>query len=88
MKLKTAQIVTIFVVFTLGITVGAIVEKRYGFRNILKGNFQRSSPSETSDSMPQKYQGKLQLFILAGQSNMAGMGEIPRSQPKTNPKIS
>jgi Carbohydrate esterase, sialic acid-specific acetylesterase len=87
MKLKEVQIVTIFVVFTIGVTLGAIVEKNYGFRNILKGNFQRSSPSETTGSIPRNYQGKLQLFILAGQSNMAGMGDLPRSQPKTNPKI-
>lgn len=92
MKLKKAQIiVTIAVVFTIGMTVGAILEKSYGFRNILKGNFRTNSRTETTatsgGSIPQKYQGKLQLFILAGQSNMSGLGDLPRSQTKTNPRI-
>ena len=90
MKLKTTQIATIFVVFTIGLILGAFLEKTYGFRNILKGNFQTSSNSEKTETnqsnIPQKYQGKLQLFILAGQSNMSGLGELP-TEIKTNPKI-
>lgn len=90
MKLKTTQIATIFVVFTIGLILGAFLEKTYGFRNILKGNFQTNSNSEKTETnqsnIPQKYQGKLHLFILAGQSNMSGLGELP-AETKTNPKI-
>lgn len=90
MKFKIAQLVTIFVVFTIGLTGGAFLEKNYGFKNIFKGNFQRDSNLETTGinqtSIPQKYQGKLQLFILAGQSNMSGLGELPQ-ETKTNSKV-
>ncbi|MFB2878829.1 sialate O-acetylesterase [Floridanema aerugineum] len=97
MKLKKGNIlpaiVTMVLALPIGVTVGAFLEKSYGFKNILQGNFQTNYPSEITQinqtSIPQKYQGKLQLFILAGQSNMAGTGDLP-SQPKqaeTNPKI-
>lgn len=90
MKLKITQIVTIFVVFTIGLILGAFLEKTYGFRNILKGNFQASSNSEKNETnqsnIPPKYQGKVKLFILAGQSNMSGLGELP-AETKTNSKI-
>ena len=89
-KLNKAQILTIVVAFSLGITVGAIVETSSGFRNTLWGNFGRNSESETTGitpSIPQKYQGKLQLFVLAGQSNISGLGDLPRSPANPNPKI-
>lgn len=97
MKFKKANILpiigTIVVSLIIGVAVGAILEKSYGFRNILQGNFRRTSSSETAgtneSSIPKKYQGKLQLFILAGQSNMAGMGDLPpQAKPaETNPQI-
>jgi len=95
MKLKKANILTIILTivfaFPIGLAVGAILEKNYGFRNILKGNFQTISQTETTGTsegtIPEKYQGKLKLFILAGQSNMSGMGNLPRWETKTNPKI-
>lgn len=96
-KLKKVNIlptiVTMVLALPIGVTVGAFLEKNYGFRNILQGNFQTSSSSETTqtnqNNIPQKYQGKLQLFILAGQSNMAGTGDLPpqAKQANTNSKI-
>lgn len=38
-------------------------------------------------SIPEEFQGKLSLFILAGQSNMSGFGELPKSIQDTNPRI-
>ncbi|MFB2837469.1 sialate O-acetylesterase [Floridanema evergladense] len=97
MKLKKVNILPIIVttvlILPIGVAMGAFLEKRYGFKNILQGNFQTDSSSETTQtnqtSIPQKYQGKLQLFILAGQSNMAGMGDLPPQTKlaNTNPKI-
>ena len=40
-----------------------------------------------ANDIPQEYQGKLQLFILAGQSNMSGRGSIPQSAVTANPRI-
>jgi hypothetical protein len=39
------------------------------------------------NNIPKEYQGKLHLFILAGQSNMSGRGDIPQSAATANPKI-
>lgn len=39
------------------------------------------------NNIPGEYQGKLQLFILAGQSNMSGRGDIPQSVAEANPRI-
>ena len=37
--------------------------------------------------IPPGFQGKLKLFILAGQSNMSGRGKVPESLQKTNPRV-
>ena len=41
----------------------------------------------TEDGIPEELQGKLSLFILAGQSNIAGRGEVPESEQHTNPRV-
>ena len=38
-------------------------------------------------AIPAEYQGKLKLFILAGQSNMSGRGEVPGDLKHTNPRV-
>lgn len=90
MKLKKAQIVTIIVAFILGVAAGFLLEKGYGVRTILNaiGMSSRTETTGTSEgSIPEKYQGRLQLFILAGQSNMSGMGDLPQVETKINPRI-
>jgi hypothetical protein len=37
--------------------------------------------------VPTEYQGKLKLFILAGQSNMSGRGAVPAALKHTNPRV-
>jgi len=44
-------------------------------------------PVTENNNIPAEYQGKLHLFILAGQSNMSGRGEIPSPAPTPNPSI-
>jgi len=39
------------------------------------------------NNIPEEYQGKLRLFILAGQSNMSGRGDILQSAANANPRI-
>ena len=41
----------------------------------------------TGQGIPPEFQGKLKLFILAGQSNMSGRGKVPEALQKTNPRI-
>jgi hypothetical protein len=37
--------------------------------------------------VPTEYEGKLKLFILAGQSNMSGRGAVPAALKHTNPRV-
>ncbi len=39
------------------------------------------------DTIPDEFIGKLSLFILAGQSNMSGRGEMPVKPQQINPRI-
>jgi len=75
-----------------GVIMGAIGQKYYGFGNLLETigihyrppfyPVQRPAPNpvDTSDIIPKVFQGKLALFILAGQSNMSGYGILPSEQ--------
>ena len=79
----------LLVVFTSGVLIGSIVQKYYGFGNLLgviglKGTLVFKSPRLISDSIPnvqagipKEFSGNLSLFILAGQSNMSGRGVLP-----------
>jgi hypothetical protein len=94
MKLKKLYNVRIVVAFAIGLTLGTLLEKGYGVKNILKfidlryqTSFQLQTAKTIEGSIPEEHQGKLQLFILAGQSNMSGMGDIPKSRMETNPRI-
>jgi hypothetical protein len=44
-------------------------------------------PTIEVHNIPEEYQGKLYLFILAGQSNMSGRGNIPQPVSVPNPRI-
>ena len=78
----------------LGILSGIIVQKYLGLGNVLRFAGvpypTRTSPVGTStpaiDEIPQAYRGRMQLFILAGQSNMVGWAPIPDGEP-TDPRI-
>lgn len=98
MNFKKAHIITIFVILAIGI----LFQKYFPVGNILQVigvRFQayinpQPTPTQTATptpivdvNIPNEYQGKLQLFILAGQSNMSGYGDIPQSGTNTNPRI-
>jgi hypothetical protein len=48
---------------------------------------QSTAIPSTEKGIPVEFQGKLKLFILAGQSNMSGRGKVPEFLKKTNPRI-
>lgn len=95
MKIGKAYVAAVVVVaLAVGTASGVLLQGYYGVGNQLESigvSFRASSPPQTTpprDSrIPKKYQGKLQLFILAGQSNMSGAGDIPPSGAITNPRI-
>jgi len=94
MKIKKASITVAIFVFVIGAASGILFQKFYGFGNILAliGKIDQAKPIvqltrvANGGNIPDDYQGKMQLFILMGQSNMSGKGDIPESQV-ANPRI-
>ncbi len=93
MNHKKAYNIAIVVALVIGLILGTILEK-YGAKHILKVigvRSARSSQVQTTGTnegtILEEHQGKLKLFVLAGQSNMSGMGDIPESRIEPNPRI-
>lgn len=93
MKPKQGALILIFVLFLLvGVTFGAIVQKSFGFGNVLRAigiPYPTSVPPTDAPALveiPQAYIGRMALFILAGQSNMSGWAPVPENE-KTDPRI-
>jgi len=62
MKNKPFYIILIFVILIIGVLIGVVPQRNLG----------------SESSIPKEFHGKLQLFILVGQSNMVGMYNFPR----------
>jgi len=93
-KTRSATIVALLSL-SIGVMFGAAMQKHSGFDGVLKivdpRMFVEQPPypapiAETSYDIPKEFQGRLSLFVLAGQSNMSGKGEIP-SEQSANPRI-
>ncbi|MEM9164176.1 MAG: sialate O-acetylesterase [Cyanobacteria bacterium P01_F01_bin.4] len=81
-------------------TVAGIILQKYGdisdsigdwLRSVGLFHYAYSAVSPIQDAMqpeviPEQYQGQLHLFVLAGQSNMSGLAELPANQ-KIHPQI-
>jgi hypothetical protein len=94
MKIKKASIITIVVALAIGVAIGILFQKYFPVGNILQAigvsiqaNINPQPTPIVDFNIPEEYQGKLRLFILAGQSNMSGRGDIPQSVSETNSKI-
>lgn len=99
MKIKKKYIAIILTILTISLVLGSFLQKYNSFENILKTPDSLPQPTSPGslppqlnstlegNNLPQEYQGKLQLFILAGQSNMSGRGDILQSAAKPNPRI-
>ncbi len=48
---------------------------------------QISSVAQKQVTIPKEFLGKLSLFILVGQSNMSGRGELPETPQSINPRV-
>lgn len=87
MKNLLPTMVALFV-FLLGAIFGVLVQRYYGAGRVLRtlrvvssqpANVVKSTAMSRS-GIPEEFQGKLSLFILAGQSNMSGRGDVPANQ--------
>jgi hypothetical protein len=84
----------LFSVFISGLFLGIWGAEFYSFKkifNIIGINVsilsQRQILPTNEGILPEEYRGKLRLFVLAGQSNMSGMGELPKSGEKIDPRV-
>ncbi len=82
MKKKTIKITIILIVLATSIFLsGMITQKYYGLGNILtKLNPNYISPSKI-EFLKKEDQGRISIYILAGQSNMEGDGEFAELTP-------
>lgn len=71
MKNKLFYIIVIFVILIIGVLFGVVAQRNFG----------------SESNIPKEFHGKLQLFILVGQSNMVGMGIVPMKGEKDNDRI-
>jgi hypothetical protein len=83
MKLKKAFKVKIIITFAIGLILSTFLAKGYGVNKLLQSigvkyqiSFQVQKTEISEAIISEKHQGKLQLFVLAGQSNMSGMGAL------------
>jgi hypothetical protein len=91
--LTSSRWISYLVILLAGIMAGMILQKYVGLGNILRAV---SIPYPTASApvlatvlpveIPVEYQGRMHLFILAGQSNMVGWAPIPEGE-KTDPRI-
>jgi hypothetical protein len=93
MKVKPKQFVGIVLALFIGVTFGVTLQKHYGVGDMVDalGVNHRPFPApptlNVEDSIPEEFQGKLSLFILAGQSNIAGRGKVPKSGQNANARV-
>jgi hypothetical protein len=92
-SLNTARWISYIVFLLAGMMAGIILQKYLGLGNILRavGIPYPTAPAPLpttvlSAEIPVEFQGRMHLFILAGQSNMVGWAPIPAGE-KTNPRI-
>jgi len=94
MRVKPRLLVGIILTLCIGVTIGVTLQKEYQvgsmvdpLRTKCRPVFAPMPTVSVEDNIPEEYQGELSIFILAGQSNMAGRGEVPKSGQKTNSKV-
>lgn len=86
------------IVFSSGVLIGSVVQKYYGVSEDVRGVGAANIPARISSrvivpssviaepGIPEEFLGRLSLFILAGQSNMSGRGDLPPKE-SIHPRI-
>lgn len=75
------KILILFISIFLIFLSGMITQKKYGLGNILKALNPAYVSPENISVIKKKQEGKLSIFILAGQSNMEGHGPMDNYKP-------
>lgn len=93
-KIRKNHCIILFCVFIVGLFLGIFLEKIFPtqrLHNLVGFNNQNSSQVQimktNANAIPKEYQGRFKLFVLAGQSNMSGMGNISESEENINSKV-
>ena len=87
MKVKLTRIVGAVLTLSIGAILGVALQKYYSVGDIVELWSAPTTTSAVEDGVPEELQGKLSLFILAGQSNMAGRGPVSESDRNGNPRV-
>ena len=94
MKIKLTNVLTILIASAIGLVLGVLLQKYYSSGNILDilggddpSNLLRNATGIREGNVPEEYKGKLQILILAGQSNMSGRGDLPAQGTTEDPRI-
>ena len=89
--MKAWSIVSYLVIgIVIGIFLGIILQKSTQVNQLLRryGILSTSSIKHNqSKPVPANFQGKMSLFILAGQSNMSGSGPLTPASSVTHPRV-
>ncbi|NEP30398.1 sialate O-acetylesterase [Moorena sp. SIO3B2] len=85
---------TVIFVLAIGLFLGIILQKYYPVGKLIRrygmiSRFlvKRKSESREINVIPPDFQGKMSLFILAGQSNMSGTGKLTPASSVTHPNV-
>jgi len=85
--MKGSGIVKIILVMSASMILfisGALLQKFYPLGTILKKLYPGYTSPFKDESIKDQHQGKLSIFILAGQANMEGYGDVSEYEPLLN----
>lgn len=91
MRSKTPPTILMLAVLLVGVLLGVLLQRSLGLGNLLRAvgvQYPTRTPEQSFlphrppllPGIPPEYQGRLALFILAGQSNMSGYAPLPDDQ--------
>ena len=90
MNAKLARTAGLLLALAAGATLGVVLLQASGLGDalgLLRSSHNSVPEATGTDSIPVEYQGELSLFILAGQSNIAGRGPVPEWARVANSRV-
>ncbi|KAI9133961.1 sialate O-acetylesterase [Acaryochloris sp. CCMEE 5410] len=76
----------LIILFLSGVTCGVLLSKfLFKFQDRLQTS--QASQAQELPTIPNQVQGKMSLYVLAGQSNMTGRGPLDAESSKTHPQV-